>query len=134
MPLSSASVVVVFTAYVCIIMFLLVSQTDLVNGSATSDHFDKCPFPYVTNVEGSESCTKKCELGTVPSYDRTHCVGCLPHLYAFNGSCVKECPRGYWYREAVRDYFTHVYKGDEMFYGKRCEPERIGVVESWGDP
>ena len=126
MSLSTSSVFVGFTTYLFIIVLLLSTA----NGSTLSEK-EKCPFPYVTNVEGNASCIK-CEIGKVPSYDLSHCVGCLPHLYAFNGTCVKECPQGYWHREADRALAQHVYKGDENLYGKRCEPERIGVVESWG--
>ena len=79
------------------------------------------------------ACAIPCEVGSLPSYDSTFCMGHYPHLYFFNNTYIETCPAGYFHRQKhapTEVRFPHT--AHELFFGKRCEQEKVGVIEAWG--
>ena len=79
------------------------------------------------------ACAIPCEVGSLPSYDSTFCMGHYPHLYFFNNTYIETCPAGYFHRQKHAPTIVRFpHTAHELFFGKRCEQEKVGVIEAWG--
>ena len=64
------------------------------------------------------------------SYDSTFCMGHYPHLRVDDGALKP--PTGLPQAKACAQTQNGIHTAHELFFGKRCEQEKVGVIEAWG--